>query len=655
MNPKMWRQFELLSKRLSAGSFKLYLDLLRNLLSDHQEASWTSEALGKLRAKDYTGLIELAGFVSKQQYTTPREHFHASQFAALVRKYPWPQDLVKFDPEAAARKLFWECEAQCLTTNLRFQLAQRGLVEGFPHFALDRARAWIYYVLGESPSLQSMYEHAYHGPGASVGTHGDCTNFRRKLLGSWTVSPRACDYSLGLTLYHHQLREVFAERCGASYEGVSWEEFPDQLLAALKAQCYNGFGAFGIVDYNKVSFVLKDAERLRVVGAEPLENGMLQGGVDYELREKLKRVGLDLSDQRPNMWMAYMGSMDDSDAGWCTADLISASDLNCIELYRALLPPAWFELLDNLRVHYGYLDGKRFLYQKFCSMGNGFCFSLQTLIYASLCHAVGAGRPGVDFRVFGDDIVVRKAVYGDLVELLTECGLKINPKKSFSTGPFRESCGTDWFNGQDVRPFTLDFALDSLSALFKFLNLTRRNERTAAFFKEVRPRIYGLIPVDFQFFRPFRGPADTGIDATQDEWLTCKHVRRSRKGVAPPTSYSHVLRGAHALRAFNARYQNLGAWEWKELINRAVHDEESYFVDWQGSGTIAGEVFLYLSGSTPDSRPGREGRPTVFVRYTSRTDSRSTVGAGATSSWLPGTKAEIVQPWDGFENSAQAE
>jgi hypothetical protein len=654
MNPKLWKQYNQLSKRLRAGSFQLYLDLLRDLLSAQRPTPWMNDALGKLRAQDYMGLIELAGYVSKQQYLTPQEHFTASQFAALVRKYPWPTDQVNFDPEARAREIFWDCEKQCLHTNIRFQLARRGLVESFPYSALERARAWIYYVLGESPSLSSMYENAYFGPGASVGVHGDCTNFLRKLYGKWTVSPSACDYVVGLFGSHYHLEEVFTSR---------WERerAPDPGVdnaghhvdpVTFRAAVYRGLVAFDHVDYNKVSFVLKDAEKFRTVGAEPLWNGFLQGGVDAEVRAKLRRVSLDLSDQRPNMWMAREGSMCSTDEGWCTVDLSSASDLIAEEVCRYLLPPDWYELLANLSVRYGMLDGTRFRYQKFCSMGNGFCFALQTLIFASLCHAVEAGQPGKDFRVYGDDIIVRRKAYDRLVELLTDCGMKINPRKSFSAGPFRESCGADWFNGQDVRPFTLDFALDSLSALFKFLNLTRRNERTAAFFMEVRSRIYDLIPVDFQFFRPFTGPADTGIDTCQDEWLTCKHVRRSRRGVAPPTSFSHVFLSSGGLTAFNSRYLNLGAWEWKELIARPVPDDVSGLSE---SEAIAGQVFLLLSGSPPSSRLGREGQADVFVRHTSRTDSRTCVGAGATSNWLPGTTAEIVQPWDGFERFAQAE
>jgi hypothetical protein len=42
-----------------------------------------------------------------------------------------------------------------------------------------------------------------------------------------------------------------------------------------------------------------------------------------------------------------------------------------------------------------------------------------------------------------------------LIERLEFCGFKTNTRKSFWQGDFRESCGTDWWRGLDVRPFYL--------------------------------------------------------------------------------------------------------------------------------------------------------------------------------------------------------
>jgi len=60
--------------------------------------------------------------------------------------------------------------------------------------------------------------------------------------------------------------------------------------------------------------------------------------------------------------------------------------------------------------------------------------------------------PG-NFGVFGDDIIVVKDAYNPMIRLLTYLGFRVNVEKSFGPddGPFRESCGSDWYDGVNVR------------------------------------------------------------------------------------------------------------------------------------------------------------------------------------------------------------
>jgi hypothetical protein len=53
--------------------------------------------------------------------------------------------------------------------------------------------------------------------------------------------------------------------------------------------------------------------------------------------------------------------------------------------------------------------------------------------------------------VFGDDIVVTDDIYHRVVHLLTLIGCKVNTAKSFLEGPFKESCGHDYFRGLNIR------------------------------------------------------------------------------------------------------------------------------------------------------------------------------------------------------------
>jgi hypothetical protein len=231
-------------------------------------------------------------------------------------------------------------------------------------------------------------------------------------------------------------------------------------------------------------------------------------------------------------------------------------------------------------------------------MGNGFCFPLETLLFTVACVAVGAGKPGIDFTVYGDDIIVRKQYFEPLLQLLRYMGFTANTDKTFSMGPFRESCGADWFGGVDVRPFTLDYALDSVENVYKFLNLTRRNALTSAFFEDLRPYILGLIPQSLHFYRPFIGDANTGIDSVGSEFMTstnCRFLRRIR------------------------------SWSWRELHFTSVPD--NFWKKESGKHLSSVHVFGALGGSAAAC-------PYAFRRKT-KTKVRLVSHPGATSLWTP--------------------
>jgi hypothetical protein len=161
-------------------------------------------------------------------------------------------------------------------------------------------------------------------------------------------------------------------------------------------------------------------------------------------------------------------------------------------------------LLDGCRSDLAEFEGKRLRLQKFSSMGNGFTFPLQTLIFYSLAWAlqpaieVGPQRPQVAVA-YGDDIIVPSDVAPKLAELLRYVGFKVNAEKSFWEGPFRESCGKDYFLGVDVRPW---FAKDQASprTLVGLTNYYVRNE------------MWDFVPLICQFIPDWvpRGPDGIG-------------------------------------------------------------------------------------------------------------------------------------------------
>jgi len=138
-------------------------------------------------------------------------------------------------------------------------------------------------------------------------------------------------------------------------------------------------------------------------------------------------------------------------------------------------------------------DGSIMRQEKFSSMGNGFTFPLETLIFWGL--AASCCENNSDASVYGDDIVIPTDKYDLLVEVLQVCGFEVNVGKSYNTGLFRESCGKDYFSGIDVRP-TYPRGWVSGQSLFVLHNFYVRQgdfERAQKVLSYIHPalRIYG--------------------------------------------------------------------------------------------------------------------------------------------------------------------
>jgi hypothetical protein len=201
-----------------------------------------------------------------------------------------------------------------------------------------------------------------------------------------------------------------------------------------------------IVSANRMVMVPKTVKTHRPIAAEPTLNGFVQQGVGRYIRARLKRFGVDLDDQTINQDLASIAQS----WGLSTLDLSSASDTLCANLVKLLLPPEWFELLDDLRCKSTQYHGRRFLLSKFSSMGNAYTFELESMIfYVLLCSACTAGVSSV----YGDDLIVHNADYRSTLEILTWAGFSINGSKSFTEGSsFFESCGKHFYDGREVTP-----------------------------------------------------------------------------------------------------------------------------------------------------------------------------------------------------------
>lgn len=243
--------------------------------------------------------------------------------------------------------------------------------------------------------------------------------------------------------------------------GALW--FLPQWLGTQWGACVaQHHGKVDFVKGNRFATVPKTSTTDRAIAAEPDINVFYQLALGRELRQKLKQSTCGRWDldhvQAIHGQVARESSLTRE---FATLDLSNASDTLCRNLVRVLLPRRWFEALDSLRSPMTRINGRWVRLEKFSSMGNGFTFELETIVFAGLATVASRklghkGYLGRDVFVFGDDIIVKDDVVRCLSSVLRFCGFELNHSKSFHGDvPFRESCGQDFFNGSPVRPFFL--------------------------------------------------------------------------------------------------------------------------------------------------------------------------------------------------------
>jgi hypothetical protein len=278
---------------------------------------------------------------------------------------------------------------------------------------------------------------------------------------------------------------------------------------------------------------------------------MLQLGVDGFIRRRLKRFGIDMDDQEPNQKMAYEGSIRTDADTPVTIDLSNASDTVSLRLVKLLLPEEWYGYLCALRSPKGSVpDRTKLRYAKISSMGNGYTFALETLIFCAMCYAAlklsGHRWDRSLVAVFGDDMVVPQSAVAPLLSLLEACGLEPNTEKSFLGGRARESCGTDWVSGVNMRPVFLKDQPVTVCELFTHRNLIARwaDSFVGRPLKNTEDYIIGLIPEALRLWGPI---SDTEFSTylhtpVSRGWLQSRHETLS------PWSYHYEYIACQPLR-----------------------------------------------------------------------------------------------------------
>lgn len=264
------------------------------------------------------------------------------------------------------------------------------------------------------------------------------------------------------------------------YKRGTYDVTPSALKYALALRnvdrhyCASGLFAlaeFNVVSGGRFSTVPKNAVIDRPIVPQPSFNAYLQRGIGLYIRNRLALYGIDLRDQSRNRGLARKGSIDGSLA---TLDLSGASDSISDRVVWELLPPEWYAVLNDLRPFMVDVDGSWVYQHTFSSMGNGYTFELESLLFYALvlatCEVEGVAGT---VSIYGDDIICPTPASDAVICTLQGCGFIINEDKSFTKGPFRESCGGHYYCGVDVTPFYIRKPIDSLPRMIWLLNRLR--------------------------------------------------------------------------------------------------------------------------------------------------------------------------------------
>lgn len=267
---------------------------------------------------------------------------------------------------------------------------------------------------------------------------------------------------------------------------------PGRVAELTRAECtitskYSVFKSDQLLDYchppfdcskgldrtSRMICVAKSFDKYRTICSEPAILQWCQQGVSHYLCEAIKKASLrrhvDLNCQDSNRLLSQQGSIDGS---FATIDLSNASDSIRWDLVRdSFRHTPFLRYFYACRSRQVVVDGVRHDLSVFATMGSALTFPVECIIFSAIVEQVFdemdiPGRNRI-YRVYGDDIVCPEFLYQKLVNRLEEYGFSVNNSKSFSSSAnlFRESCGGEYIQGDDVTPIRISRRFEGLSDL----------------------------------------------------------------------------------------------------------------------------------------------------------------------------------------------
>lgn len=470
------------------------MDQIYRVLSSLCSEVGTPRALAVKLLAEAGEWTQLQGLrVRPSDYEDGESYWKDALVTELLRKCDLPTDV---DKKAAAVETFWACEARNARTN-------RSLVRFLPEtlFIEDIVDESVYQFITEwRKEIRSVLGHLpdHLTPRFSSGaTYAD--------TGLLTTTP---DKMSSRPTIYSATRCILPMWSDTSWARILCEDRPWQSEPRT-------------VRGNIFFCVPKDGTKFRGCCKEASISVSYQLDVGRHMKTRLRRIGIDLKEgQLLHRELARAASVHGHLA---TIDMSNASDTLCRNLVKLLLPWQWYELLNSLRASHTRLDGQWVRLEKFSSMGNGFTFELETLIFATLARVLvrlEGGDPDL-VKCYGDDLIVPSSNYKSVVAALERFGFEPNMNKTFAEGPFRESCGGDFWHGVPVRAHYLKELPDEPQHWISLANGLRRvayaNDNSSPRWDIVRRawlRALDPIPSDV---RRCRGPEALGDVVIHDK------------------------------------------------------------------------------------------------------------------------------------------
>lgn len=505
--------------------------VFQDVLSDLEVCALDYELQAAIRSRDVLRILkrlsryDARSIIGRLDATSANVSTFAKlyQVGALIKKFPF-KGLDTFTP---AHEKFSLLESRCQLYNTQNYRALLKLNKTHPRFygILNELRKEIRLLIGDAPEIDSVYANGCHGPGQAAGGQfkdGKVTDYFKYSTIPYTVSPNALPHA-----------KAAIERDPRWIGGLMDYYRESNMIPQWSPIEMDDFWHFCLkpVDCSEITSVPKTALTDRFIAMEPTLNVFLQLGVDRVLREKLLNDwGYDLNDQRKNQELACEGSITNL---LVTLDLVGASDCIALILVYLLFPYEWIALLLDLRMERGVIKktGEIVKFHKLSSMGNGYTFVIESIIFGAATR-VAMKRTGCYGKsaVYGDDIICPSGAAGLLIDLLDLLGFEVNSEKSFTDGPFRESCGADFFLGHNVRPLFITDTFADVPSLFHITNSFKLLERRWEWpygltFPRTIQRLLSWIPPYFR--KECRGPVS---ESTNTHLFCDESLRRDGKG-----------------------------------------------------------------------------------------------------------------------------